>query len=100
MEWVVKSSAVDVIARYAQRTLLNAAGSFTVAGTKVVGSRDRGWAAGTGTANKGAFPAYAGATMSASYVQAEAQATNNAARDAAQRVKAIEDALRTHGLIN
>ncbi|RWP84729.1 MAG: hypothetical protein EOR11_19915 [Mesorhizobium sp.] len=76
------------------------ASQYNVGANKVVGARDTGWTAGTGTANKAAFAAYAGATMSAAYVQAEAQATNNAARDAAQRILAIETALRTHGLIN
>ncbi|RWN15950.1 MAG: hypothetical protein EOR94_22650 [Mesorhizobium sp.] len=73
---------------------------FDVGANQVVGARSTGWTAGTGTANKAAFATYAGATMSAGYVQAEAQATNDAARNATQRIKAIEDALRTHGLIN
>jgi hypothetical protein len=59
-----------------------------------------GWTTGTGSANKGAFSAYAGATVSAAYVQAEAQATNDAAKNASQRVKALEDAIRIAGLIN
>lgn len=74
--------------------------SFYVANVKVVGQQATGWTVGTGTINKGAFAAYAGATMSAAYVQAEAQATNDAARNANQRLLAIEQALRTHGLIN
>lgn len=73
---------------------------YQVAGIKVVGPKEIGWTAGTGTANKGAFSTYAGQTVSAAYVQAEAQATDNAAKAASQRIKAIEDALRTHGLIN
>ncbi|RUX33042.1 hypothetical protein EOA23_08465 [Mesorhizobium sp. M2A.F.Ca.ET.042.01.1.1] len=100
LEFVTISGGATGISGYAQGTLINAAGSFTVAGTQVVGPRATGWTAGTGTANKGAFAAYAGATMSAAYSQTEAQATNNAARDASQRIKAVEDALRTHGLIN
>lgn len=84
---------------FALRTI-DAVTSFQVNGTKVVGARETGWTAATGTPNKGAFAAYAGATMSAGYVQAEAQATNDAAKAASQRIKAIEDALRTHGLIN
>jgi hypothetical protein len=58
-------------------------GAVYVGGTKVVGARDTGWTASTGTALKGAF-----ATGTATLVQT------------AQRVKAIEDALRAHGLIN
>ncbi|RWI46826.1 MAG: hypothetical protein EOQ93_29300 [Mesorhizobium sp.] len=76
------------------------ASQYNVGGNQVVGARQTGWTAGTGTANKGAFAAYAGQTHTASYVQATIQALDNAARDASQRVKAIEDALRAHGLIN
>lgn len=73
--------------------------SYKVAGTKVVGVQEAGWTAGTGTANKGAFATYAGQDVSAAYVEAEAQATDNAAKANSQRIKAIEDALRAHGLI-
>lgn len=66
--------------------IVNAAGSaarYSIAGTKVVGARETGWTAATGTALKGAF-----ATSTATLV------------NCAERIKAIEDALRTHGLIN
>ncbi|RWI96097.1 hypothetical protein [Mesorhizobium sp.] len=79
---------------------INISSGYYVAGVKVLGAQATGWTAGTGTALKGAFAAYAGQTHTASYVQATIQALDNAARDASQRVKAIEDALRTHGLIN
>lgn len=73
---------------------------LSVNGTQVVTARQTGWTAGTGTPNVGAFAAYAGGTRSATYVQAEAQATDDAAKAASQRILAIEAALRTHGLIN
>ena len=73
---------------------------YRVNGTKVIGAQATGWTAGTGTALKAAFAAYAGATHTGAYVQATIQALDDAARNASQRVKAIEDALRTHGLIN
>lgn len=73
---------------------------YRVGASQVVGARATGWTAGTGTANKAAFATYAGQTVSAGYVQAEAQATDDAAKANSQRIKAIEDALRTHGLIN
>lgn len=79
---------------------LDATTSYEVAGTKVVGARETGWTAGTGTANKGAFTTYAGQDCSAAYVEAEAQATDDATKANAQRIKAIEDMLRTHGLMN
>lgn len=86
--WVDKTVSFDVTT------------SLKVAGTKVVGARETGWTAGTGTANKGAFATYAGQTVSAAYVQAEAQQTDDTAKANSQRIKALEDALRTHGLIN
>lgn len=73
--------------------------SFQVANTKVVGARETGWTAGTGTANKGAFATYAGQDVSAAYVEAEAQATDDAVKANSQRIKALEDCLRTHGLL-
>lgn len=74
--------------------------SYEVGGTKVVGARETGWTTGTGTANKGAFATYAGQDVSAAYVEAEAQATDDAVKANSQRIKAIEDCLRTHGLLN
>jgi hypothetical protein len=79
---------------------INQSSGYYIQGNQVVGARATGWTAGTGTALKGTFAAYAGQTHTASYVQATVQALDNASRDASQRVKAIEDALRTHGLIN
>lgn len=75
-------------------------GVYKVDGTQVVSNRETGWTAGTGTANKGAFATYAGQDVSATYVEAEAQATDDATKANSQRIKAIEDAIRVHGLIN
>jgi hypothetical protein len=61
---------------------------------------DTGWTAGTGRSNKGAFTAYDGQVMSASYSRAEVQAVANAARDATQRTLALEEAMRRQGIIN
>lgn len=61
---------------------------------------DAGWTAGAGKANKGAFTAYGGQDISPTYVQREAQAVANAARDTAQRTLAIEEALRRNGILN
>lgn len=74
--------------------------SYKIAGTKVVGAQETGWTAGTGTANKGTFATYAGQVCSAAYVQAEAQQTDDKLKAATQRIKALEDMARTHGLIN
>ena len=62
--------------------------------------KQTGWTAATGTAAKGAYATYAGQTVSALYVQAEAQATDNAVKAISQRFKALEDDLRTAGIIN
>lgn len=59
------------------------AGALQVAGLQVVGARAAGWTSGTGTPNKGAFAA-----------------DTATAAQAAQRTLAIEQALRTHGLLN
>lgn len=66
------------------------AASFTVNGVQVVGARVSGFTAATGTAYRGAFDAnktYDAATVAAGLVEAR------------QRIKALEDALRAHGLI-
>lgn len=78
----------------------NITGVYQIAGTQVVGPQETGWTAATGTPNKGAYATYDGQTASANYVQAEAQSTDDATKANSQRIKAIEDALRTHGLIN
>ena len=75
-------------------------GGLRVGGVNMLTAQSTGWTGATGIANKAAFIAYGGAVMSAVYVQAEAQATNDAAKNNAQRIKAIEDALRALGVIN
>ena len=79
---------------------LNVTTSYSVGGTKVVGARQTGWTAATGTANKGSFNADLTFTVSASYTQSEVQAIANALVAERQRTKALEDAMRAHGLIN
>lgn len=58
--------------------------------------QDLGWTVGTGTPNKGAYVAYAGQAISALYTQAEVQALDNATRDNAARILAIEQALEAN----
>lgn len=86
--------------------------SYHVNGTKVVGARDTGWTASTGvTANKGANAMVtqttsltaAGATYNQAYTSAVTSAlntTNTEVNKLSARVRALEDMLRTHGLIN
>ncbi|MEG3935476.1 MULTISPECIES: hypothetical protein [unclassified Microcoleus] len=56
--------------------------SFQVAGTKIVGARETGWTASTGTINKGAFASDTATLLEVS-----------------RRLFSLETALRTHGLI-
>lgn len=79
---------------------LNVATSYSVNGTKVVGARQTGWTAATGTALLDAFNANQVFTVSNPPTQAEVQAIATALVANRQRTKALEDALRNHGLIN
>jgi hypothetical protein len=56
--------------------------AYKLQGQQVIGARDTGWTRSLGTANKGAF-----------------ETSKASVADCAQRIKAIEDALRSHGLI-
>jgi hypothetical protein len=71
---------------------------YKVGGTQVIGPRNTGWAADTGTAKKTANATY-NATAEASYTQTTIQTLMNAVRDLSQTQKAVKDALITHGLI-
>ncbi|EEC2542999.1 phage tail protein [Salmonella enterica] len=79
---------------------LNVTTSYSVGGTKVIGARQTGWTAATGTANKGAFNADLTFAVSDTYTQSEIQAIANALITERRRTKALEDALRAHGLID
>lgn len=68
-------------------------------GIKVVGSRDTGWTAMTGSGSKGALAAAAAGTANAAYVQAELQGALNRIAALEARLKSYDDALFTHGLI-
>ncbi|KAA0260077.1 phage tail protein [Hafnia alvei] len=79
---------------------LNVTTSYSVGGIKVVGARQTGWTAATGTALLGAFTANQAYTVSTTYTQSEVSSMATGLQQARQRIKALEDALRTHGLIN
>lgn len=79
---------------------LNVTMSYSVDGTKVIGARQTGWTAATGSALLGAFNSSQTYTVSTTYSQSEVSAMATGLQQARQRVKALEDALRTHGLIN
>lgn len=79
---------------------INVSGSYFVNGAKVVGARQTGWAAATGTANKGAFNANQSYTVGTTYTQSEVAALATGLQQARQRILALETALRLHGLID
>lgn len=79
---------------------ISVATSYSVGGTKVIGTRQTGWTASTGTALLGAFNSSQAYTVSATYTQAEITAIANGLIQARQRIKALEDMARTHGLMN
>lgn len=96
LDYVSKSAA-------ASQTLLsplNVGTSYSINGTQVVGVRVTGFTAATGTALKGAFNANATFAVSSTYTQSELTAIANALVAARQRIKGLEDAMRSHGLIN
>ena len=66
------------------------AAAFHVGGVKVVGARAAGVAA---------YTADAGQTVAATYTQSQAQATDNAIKNASVKLAQVVTALRTHGLI-
>lgn len=79
---------------------LNVATSYSVGGTKVIGARQTGWTAATGTALLGAFNANQAYTVSTTYTQSEVAALATGLQQARQRILALETALRLHGLID
>ena len=73
--------------------------SFLVSGTQVVGTRQTGFAAATGTAEKGAFATYDAPTAGATYTQAQIQTLMNTVQTLTRQLKALKDAAIAHGLI-
>lgn len=76
------------------------AASYLVAGLQVVGPRATGWTAAAGTALLGAFNANTTYAAGVVYLQAEAAAAYAGLMEARQRIIALENAMRNHGLIN
>ncbi|CDH05435.1 Tail needle protein gp26 [Xenorhabdus bovienii str. oregonense] len=79
---------------------LNVTTSYSIGGVQVVGARVTGFTASTGTALKGSFNSDASQSISGTYTPAEIRALVSLVISGRQRIKALEDALRTHGLIN
>lgn len=78
----------------------NVSESYKVSGVQVLGPRQTGWTASTGAADKGAFDASLFVPVSNTYQQGEVAGIRDQLFRATQRIKALEDAMRTHGQIN
>ena len=74
-------------------------GGVFVGALQVVGARQTGWGAASGTLSRAAYAAYAGQTYTGAYVQATAQATDDAVKALAQQFAALRVDLTAHGLI-
>lgn len=98
----IQADYISKTATVAQALLssLGIATSLSVDGVKVIGPRQNGWTAGTGTPNKAAFNADLALPVGAAYSQTEVQAIANTLIAERQRTLALEQALRTHGLID
>lgn len=74
-------------------------GAYRISGIDVVGARQTGWVAPTGTASRATFASYAGQTVSDPPTQAEVQAIDDHLKVLSETLKALIDDLTTHGLI-
>lgn len=82
---------------------LNVATSYSIGGTKVVGARNTGWTASTGTASKAGINGSTTYTVSATYTQSEIQAIATGLQQIRQWAVAMQTAIGAtsgHGLIN
>ena len=79
---------------------LGIATSFSIDGVKVLGPQQTGWTPGTGTPNLNAFDADLNFSVGAAYSQTELQAIVDALVEVRQRLLALEQSDRTHGLID
>ena len=73
--------------------------SYSVDGIQVVGARNTGWTAATGTPLR-SFNANQSYTVGTTYTQSEVAALATGLQQARQRILALETALRLHGLID
>lgn len=79
---------------------VSVATSLSVNGTKVVGTRVTGFTDLSGSGYFGSFNADLLQTISSTYQQSESQALATQIQTARRRIKALEDALKAHGLIS
>ncbi|MDE9483044.1 hemolysin XhlA family protein [Xenorhabdus bovienii] len=98
----IKSDYISKSATTVQKLAspLDVATSYSVNGVQVIGTRVTGFTAATGMALKDSFNADANQAISQTYTPAEIQALVSLVVSSRQRIKALEDALRAHGLID
>lgn len=78
----------------------NVSVSYKVSGLQVIGARVTGFSAMTGTARKTTLNADYSETGSATYSSAQMTQIFDLVKEARQKLKAHDDAMRTHGLID
>ena len=105
----VESDISDIKSDYVSKTVtesqslaspLDVKTSYSVDGIQVVGARQTGWTAATGTPLLGSFNANQSYTVGTTYTQSEVAAIATGLEQARQRILALETALRLHGLID
>ncbi|MCQ1716197.1 phage tail protein, partial [Escherichia coli] len=79
---------------------LDTDGVYMVGGTQVIGPRQTGWTAATGTPLLGSFNANQSYTIGTTHTQSEVAALATGLQQARQRILALETVLRLHGLID
>lgn len=78
------------------------AAGFNVGSSQVVGARQTGFGAPTGTADKATYATYASVTIGATYnatTQSQLQAISTHLQVLSRQIKALKDAMLNHGLI-
>ncbi|MDZ9105897.1 hypothetical protein SNA67_11120 [Escherichia coli] len=105
----VESDVSDIKSDYVSKTVtesqslaspLDVKTSYSVDGIQVVGARQTGWTAATGTPLLGSFNANQSYTVGTTYTQSEVADLATGLQQARQRILALETALRLHGLID
>jgi hypothetical protein len=90
-------NATQVAKFDASSLTLPVASVIKIGTNQIIGARKTGWGTPSGTLDRTALAAYAGQTVSAGYVQAEAQATDNAIKKLSQVVAALINDLHASG---
>jgi hypothetical protein len=82
-KFAVKSGATERLA------INTSTGAISIAGSQVLAARKTGWGTPSGTLSRAAYASYAGQDVSVAYVEAEAQATDDAVKLLSQTVTAL-----------